>query len=104
MLATNSSKKFEESPSQVVESLIESNKIVVFSKTWCPYCRKAKHFLTDKGLEFAVLELDNRTDGTAIQQYLAQKTGQTSVPNIWIDHKFIGGSSDLVELDRQGKL
>ena len=40
-------------------------------------------------------EMQNPSDGSLIQQYLAQKTGQRTVPNIFINSKHIGGNSDL---------
>jgi len=40
-------------------------------------------------------EMNNPSDGSMIQQYLATKTGQRTVPNIFINSKHIGGNSDL---------
>lgn len=39
-----------------------------------------------------------------IQSILAQMTNQSTVPSIWINGKFIGGSSDLATLDSKGQL
>ncbi|CAE6523365.1 unnamed protein product [Rhizoctonia solani] len=79
--------------------------IVIFSKSWCPYCAKAKSQIEGfknslsesekEQLEVDILELDQRKDGGAIQDYLEQKTNQRTVPNIFIGQKHIGGSSDL---------
>jgi len=40
-------------------------------------------------------EMNNPSDGSMIQQYLATKTGQRTVPNIFINSKHVGGNSDL---------
>mmetsp|Transcript_42940 Transcript_42940/g.103815 ORF Transcript_42940/g.103815 Transcript_42940/m.103815 type:complete len:87 (+) Transcript_42940:638-898(+) len=40
-------------------------------------------------------EMNDPSDGSTIQQYLAQKTGQRTVPNIFINSKHVGGNSDL---------
>ncbi|KAJ3524682.1 hypothetical protein NMY22_g10891 [Coprinellus aureogranulatus] len=71
---------------ELVESTIEKNPIVIFSKSYCPYCRRAKQLLKDKfsDVEQTVLELDERSDGDEIQAYLHTKTGQRTVPNIFI--------------------
>ncbi|KAL9125635.1 MAG: hypothetical protein Q9217_005188 [Psora testacea] len=67
----------------------------VFSKSWCPYCKATKTLLSEMGAKFYTLELDQVDDGSAIQSALAEMTKQTSVPNIFINQKHIGGNSDL---------
>ncbi len=97
--------------------MIKENKIAVFSKSSCPYCRKAKELLSEKysSVQTAILEyveaaksyssslldlfvtfrLDKENDGSAIQDYLEEKSGQRTVPNIFIGEKHIGGELDL---------
>ncbi|KAI8987487.1 glutaredoxin [Mycotypha africana] len=90
---------------QIVEDIIANNKVVVFSKSYCPYCRKAKEILKQNGCkDFFVIELDVDDNGAAIQDYLMEKTGQRTVPNIFINQKHIGGCDSLSGLDRQGEL
>ena len=45
------------SPQETAKAAISSNKVMVFSKTTCPYCRKAKDALTDLKVDFGVIEL-----------------------------------------------
>ncbi|EDU39485.1 GrxC Glutaredoxin [Pyrenophora tritici-repentis] len=78
-----------------VQSIIDENAVAVFSKSYCPYCRQTKQLLTDKGAKFYAIELDQVDDGSAMQAALGDLTGQTSVPNIFIAQKHIGGNSDL---------
>ncbi|CAA9958799.1 hypothetical protein CFE70_002312 [Pyrenophora teres f. teres 0-1] len=78
-----------------VQSIIDENAVAVFSKSYCPYCRQAKQLLTDKGAKFYAIELDQVDDGSAMQSVLGDLTGQTTVPNIFIAQKHIGGNSDL---------
>ncbi|THH02808.1 hypothetical protein EW145_g6704 [Phellinidium pouzarii] len=89
-----------------VNNVIESNRIAVFSKSYCPYCRNAKSLLHDTygGVPATVLELDQRDDGNDIQDYLLEKTGQRTVPSIFIDQRHIGGSNDLAKLENEGNL
>ncbi|KAF9119613.1 glutaredoxin [Mortierella sp. 14UC] len=87
-----------------VDAIIAENAIVVFSKSYCPYCIKAKNLLSQLGVDAHVLELDNLDDGSAIQAYLAELTGQRTVPNIFISQKHIGGCDDLFRLERSGQL
>ncbi|CEG67705.1 Putative Glutaredoxin [Rhizopus microsporus] len=88
----------------IVEEIIKTNKIVVFSKTYCPYCRRAKEVLKQHGVQFFVMELDVEELGSAIQQYLQEKTGQRTVPNIFINEQHIGGCDDLMKLNSSGEL
>ncbi|KKY20989.1 putative lmbr1 domain protein [Phaeomoniella chlamydospora] len=77
------------------QGLIDENTVMVFSKSYCPYCKATKSLLSEKGAKFQVLELDQIDDGAAIQDALEEITNQRSVPNIFIKQQHIGGNSDL---------
>ncbi|KAF9987692.1 hypothetical protein BGZ65_002322 [Modicella reniformis] len=85
-----------------INGYIANNDIVVFSKSYCPYCNQAKTFLNGQGVEdkVFVVELDRLDDGSAIQRYLLELTKQRTVPNIFISQQHIGGCSDLLGLDK----
>lgn len=51
-----------------------------------------------------IIELDEDSQGDAIQAYLGEKTGQRTVPNVFISGKHIGGSDDLAKLNSSGEL
>ena len=76
-------------------------KIVIYSKTSCPACITAKDIFNQKGVEYEEIILDNKPED--IQQ-LTNRTGVRTVPQIFINGEFIGGCSDLIDLDRQKKL
>ncbi len=71
--------------------------------TWgaCPFCIRAKDLLSRKGIAFEEVNLDGKDDEL---QQLRTKTGQRTVPQIFIDGKLIGGFSDLAALDSKGEL
>ncbi|KAI9368183.1 thioredoxin-like protein [Aspergillus egyptiacus] len=77
------------------QQIIDENGVVVFSKSYCPYCSASKSLLSELGANFYVLELDKTDDGSAIQDALQEISGQRTVPNIYIKQKHIGGNSDL---------
>ncbi|BEJ12143.1 hypothetical protein CspHIS471_0206030 [Cutaneotrichosporon sp. HIS471] len=81
-----------------VEKEIKAHDVLVFSKSYCPYCRSAKNVLHQYTDAMKVYELDEMDDGADIQAYLAEKTGQRTVPSIWLKQQFIGGNSDLQAL------
>jgi glutaredoxin 3 len=95
-----------------VERHIASAHVVVFAKTYCHYCANTKRVLGDlhekskDGWALDVIDLDQLPahDGPIIQMELLTKTGQRTVPNIFIGGKHVGGNSDLVELQQSGKL
>jgi glutaredoxin 3 len=76
--------------------------IEIYTQPWCPYCARAMHLLTSKGVEFHEI---NAPHGSAERAESARRSGgRTSVPQIFIDGRHIGGCDDLLALDRAGKL
>ncbi|WIA15661.1 hypothetical protein OEZ85_002287 [Tetradesmus obliquus] len=91
-----------------IEGLIKDNKVMVFSWSGCPFCKNAKALLSDVGADFTALELDTLgQEGKQIRAELAAMTERTSVPNIWIAGKNVGGCNDgpgVMTLHKQGEL
>ncbi|KAI8824246.1 thioredoxin-like protein [Fimicolochytrium jonesii] len=93
-----------EDAAKIVEEKINNNKVVIFSKTYCPYCDKAKALFKSKNVAFDLVELDSVKDGEKLHAYLKEKTNQSTVPNIFVSKQHVGGFSDLSELDTKGEL
>ncbi|XP_035846016.1 glutaredoxin-like [Helianthus annuus] len=74
------------------------------SKTWCGYCKSVKKLFSELNVSYKVIELDEESDGGEIQSTLSEWTGQSIVPNVFIGGKHIGGSDDIMEKHRAGKL
>jgi len=92
------------SPMEVVEQRIKDNKVMVFSKTTCPFCTKIKNLFDSLGFKYEVLELDQLAEGPAIQAALAEKSGQRTVPNVYINGDHIGGCDDTLKLHADNTL
>lgn len=76
--------------------------IEIYTQPWCPYCERAVHVLSTKGVEFHEI---NAPGGSAARQEARDRSGgRTSVPQIFIDGRHIGGCDDMLALDRAGKL
>ena len=95
----------------MVDSKIAGRKVMVFSKTYCPFCSKAKKvlkkYLDDGTLskdDYEVMEIEKHPDCQKIQDYLLSKTGGRSVPRVFINQKFIGGGYDVVAKHKTGEL
>ena len=67
----------------------------VYSTTYCPYCVRAKKLLEAKGIEFEEIDL---THDEALRKKIMQQTGMRTVPQIFIDDKFVGGYQELAKL------
>ena len=77
-------------------------KIEIYTKAFCPYCSRAKALLDGKGAAYD--EFDITMDTAKRKEMLERSGGRSTVPQIFIDGKHIGGSDDLSALDRQGGL
>ena len=77
-------------------------KIEVYSKDYCPYCVKAKNFLTTKGLDF--VEYDITNDSAKMTEMMTRAAPRRTVPQIFINDQAIGGCDDLYALEESGKL
>lgn len=79
-----------------------AHNIEIYTTAWCPYCSRAKSLLQKKGQEYT--EYDVTVDPPKRDEMTGRADGRTSVPQIFIDGKHIGGCDDLYALDRAGQL
>ncbi|WCJ21026.1 Glutaredoxin [Euphorbia peplus] len=86
------------------KELVASNPVVVYSKTFCPYCVSVKKLFDQLGAKYVAVELNSQNDGDEIQSALAEWTGQRTVPNVFIGGKHIGGCDSTTNMHKQGKL
>jgi glutaredoxin 3 len=80
----------------------DAARILVYSTPFCGYCGAAKRLLTQKGAEFA--EVDVLFDAEKRQEMIEKSGGLRTVPQIFIDGRHIGGFDDLSALDSSGEL
>nr|CAD7445625.1 unnamed protein product [Timema bartmani] len=88
----------------LVKDLIKSDGVVIFSKSYCPYCKMAKEVFDKLKHKYTAIELDNRDDGDSIQAVLAQLTGAKTVPRVFVKGECIGGGTDVKKLYESGAL
>jgi glutaredoxin 3 len=77
-------------------------KIEIYTQVFCPYCARALSLLRKKGVEFQ--EIDAPGGSAARAEAQARSGGKTTVPQIFINAKSIGGCDDMMALDRAGEL
>ncbi|CAM6098992.1 unnamed protein product [Calypogeia fissa] len=94
----------DSTPLSFVKKTVASHSIVIFSKSYCPYCKRAKKVFKELKESPFVVELDQREDGAKIQDALYELVKRRTVPQVFIDGEHIGGSDDTVEAHRSGRL
>jgi glutaredoxin 3 len=77
--------------------------VVMYAKTTCPYCHRARALLDEKGVQNLELILIDR-DPSRRPEMIERAGGRTTVPQIFIDGQHVGGCDDLMALERTGKL
>ncbi|MFT0891093.1 glutaredoxin 3 [Pseudochelatococcus sp. G4_1912] len=76
--------------------------ITIYTKSYCPYCKKAKALLSSKGAVF--VEIDITDDPAQRAAMIERANGRTTVPQIFFGDRHIGGFDDMNALDMRGEL
>jgi glutaredoxin 3 len=79
----------------------EKPEVVIYTTGLCGYCASAKALLHKKGAQFTEIRVDKEK---GMRAEMEQRAGRTSVPQIFIGGRHIGGFDDMVELDQDGEL
>ena len=75
--------------------------VVMYTTSWCPYCERARRLLNAKNVSFSEIDIESAPDKRA---EMRNRSGRTSVPQIFIGDHHVGGSDDLHALEGAGKL
>ena len=78
--------------------------MVIYSKSWCPYCAQCKALFDDMSQPYTAIELDEIEDGAELQEALLSMTQQRTVPNVFVGGQHVGGNDDTQQAARSGKL
>ena len=78
------------------------NKVEIYTWKFCPFCIRAKALLNKKGIEFEEYLIDG--DNEARRKMSERAEGRSTVPQIFIKNKGIGGCDELYELEKSNKL
>ena len=76
--------------------------IEIYTQPWCPFCARAVHILQGKGVPFREIDAPHGTPERA--ESTRRAGGRSTVPQIFIDGRHIGGSDELAALDAKGEL
>ena len=76
--------------------------VVIYTKSWCGFCRRAKQLLDARGVDYTEIDVG---EDPALEREMIQKSGGCwTVPQVFIDGAFVGGSRELLALDGDGRL
>lgn len=73
----------------------------MYLKGWCPYCQRARALLAAKGATVEEIDIEARPDQRAV---MVERSGRTTVPQVFIGDRHVGGCDDLHDLDAAGGL
>ncbi len=76
-------------------------RVLMYTTAICPYCNNAKKLLAEKGVVPEEVRVDREPQ---LRAEMMAKSGQRTVPQIWIGETHVGGFTDLWALDKAGKL
>jgi len=77
------------------------NNLKVYTQDWCSYCVRAKDLLREKKIAFEEIDITHDVD---LQEEVQDRSGQRTVPQIFIDDRPIGGYTELAALIGNGEL
>ena len=75
--------------------------VTIYTTQFCPYCVRAKMLLTSKAVDFKEIPVDHDAQQ---RQVMMTRSGQHTVPQIWIGEEHVGGCDELFALERAGEL
>lgn len=76
--------------------------IIIYTKSTCPYCTKAKALLARRNLSFSEIVIEGRDDLRT--EMIQRSNGRTTVPQVFINGEHIGGCDDLHAYEAKGGL
>jgi len=78
------------------------SQVTIYTKAYCPYCVRAKSVLDSKGVRYQEIKIDEQPE--LRPQMIERASGRSTVPQIFIGTRHIGGCDDMVALDAAGQL
>lgn len=78
-----------------------SAQVKIYTTRYCGYCFAAKRLLNRKQVDYEEIDVTGQRD---TRRWLAQETGRTTVPQIFINGRSMGGFDDINALNKRGEL
>lgn len=78
-----------------------SAQVIIYTTGYCPYCTRAKSLLSKKAVQFKEIDVSARPD---LRSWISERTGQRTVPQVFVNGEALGGFTDIAALDQRGLL
>lgn len=75
--------------------------VVVYSADYCPFCQRAKALLAARGIEFQLIDVEAEPEKRA---EMMQRSGQRTIPQVFVGDHHVGGCDQLMAADKSGEL
>jgi glutaredoxin 3 len=75
--------------------------VTIYTTRSCVFCLRAKDYLRSRGVTYE--EVDVTGDDVARARLVERSSGRRTVPQIFVGDVHVGGYTDLVQLDGEGK-
>ena len=75
--------------------------VEIYTKSWCPFCARAKSHLDSRGVAYQEIDV---TEDTVREREMVDRSQRHTVPQIFIDGLHLGGSDDLLKAEAEGLL
>jgi glutaredoxin 3 len=72
--------------------------VTIYTRSWCSYCAAAKELLRRKGADFTEIDIEEQPEARA--EMIQRAGGRTTVPQVFIGGRHVGGCDDLYALER----
>jgi len=76
--------------------------VLVYMRPTCGYSQRAMSLLRKKGVQFETVDISANPERR--QEMIDRSNGRSTVPEIFINGRHIGGCDDLMELEGSGQL
>src|SRR5690606_8210763 len=92
-----------------VDDVVRSEPVVLFALEWCEFCWSVRKLFARLGIEYRSIDLDSveyqaGDRGGKIRAVLAERTGATTIPQIYVGGEHVGGCTDLFDAWRDGSI
>lgn len=104
LVAAAGSQTLADSSDDFFNQTNKNNKVVIWSKTTCPYCTIVKDIFKELNQQYTAVEIDLRADYEEMRKVLEKHTGSKYVPKVYVKGIFIGGSNVIQQMKDDGSL
>jgi glutaredoxin 3 len=77
-------------------------RVEIYTRDYCGYCTRAKSLLASKGVQFT--EFHAGDDPEKRREMIQRSHGVSTFPQVFINGRSVGGSDEIHDLDREGRL